>query len=247
MKAMVFAAGLGTRLRPITDSLPKALVPVCGQPLLYHTLNKLKSSGYTDVVVNVHHFPGLIREYLATHDFGLHISISDESETLLETGGGIQHARPLLEPLGEPFLVHNVDIVSNLDIAWFRTQMRPDALANLLVSERQTQRYLLFRPEDMRLVGWTHIGTGEVRSPYKDLDPSNCLRYAFAGIHNLSPAIFEAFEALGMPERFPIMDFYLTACDRYPIYGAVAKDLQLVDVGKIETLPEAERVCMELL
>lgn len=247
MKAMVFAAGLGTRLRPITDSLPKALVPVCGQPLLYHTLNKLKSSGYTDVVVNVHHFPGLIREYLATHDFGLHISISDESETLLETGGGIQHARPLLEPLGKPFLVHNVDIVSNLDIAWFRSQMLPDALANLLVSERQTQRYLLFRPEDMRLVGWTNIGTGEVRSPYKDLDPSNCLRYAFAGIHNLSPAIFEAFEALGMPERFPIMDFYLTACDRYPIYGAVAKDLQLVDVGKIETLPEAERVCMELL
>lgn len=247
MKAMVFAAGLGTRLRPITNTLPKALVPVCGQPLLYHTLNKLKAAGYTDVVVNIHHFPDLIREYLASHDFGLNIAISDESETLLETGGGIQHARPLLEPLGEPFLVHNVDIVSNLDIAWFRTQMRPDALANLLVSERQTQRYLLFRPEDMRLVGWTHIGTGEVLSPYKDLDPSNCLRYAFAGIHNLSPTIFEAFKALGMPERFPIMDFYLTACDRYPIYGAVAKDLQLVDVGKIETLPEAERVCMELL
>lgn len=247
MKAMVFAAGLGTRLRPITNTLPKALVPVCGQPLLYHTLNKLKAAGYTDVVVNIHHFPDLIREYLASHDFGLNIAISDESETLLETGGGIQHARPLLEPLGEPFLVHNVDIVSNLDIAWFRSQMLPDALANLLVSERQTQRYLLFRPEDMRLVGWTHIGTGEVRSPYKDLDPSKCLRYAFAGIHNLSPTIFEAFEALGMPERFPIMDFYLTACDRYPIYGAVAKDLQLVDVGKIETLPEAERVCMELL
>ena len=244
---MVFAAGLGTRLRPITDSLPKALVPVCGKPLLYHTLHKLKAAGYTDVVVNIHHFPEMIREYLASQDWDLHIGISDESEALLETGGGIQHARNLLEPLEEPFLVHNVDIVSNLDISWFRSRMRPGALATLLVSERKTQRYLLFRPEDMRLVGWTNIGTGEVRSPYKDLDPAGCLRYAFAGIHNISPAIFEAFEALDMPDRFPIMDFYLDACARYPIYGVLAPDLQLVDVGKIETLPEAERVCEKLL
>ena len=134
MKAMVFAAGLGTRLKPITDRLPKALVPVCGQPLLYHTLQKLKAAGYTDVVVNVHHFAGQIREYLATHDFGLSVSISDESDQLLETGGGILHAQDLLLPLEEPFLVHNVDIVSNLDIEWFRAQMRPDALATLLVS-----------------------------------------------------------------------------------------------------------------
>ena len=247
MKAMVFAAGLGTRLRPITDSLPKALVPICGEPLLYHTLHKLKAAGYTDVVVNIHHFPQMIREYLATHDFGLHIGISDESDALLETGGGIAHAKGLLLPTEEPFLVHNVDIVSNLDIAWFRAQMRPGALATLLVSERKTQRYLLFRPEDMRLVGWTNIATGEVRSPYKDLDPSKCLRYAFAGIHDMAPEIFQAFEAMGMPERFPIMDFYLAACEKYPIYGVVAHDLKLVDVGKLETLPEAERVCSEIL
>lgn len=247
MKAMVFAAGLGTRLRPITDSLPKALVPVCGEPLLFHTLHKLKAAGYTDVVVNIHHFPQMIREYLVSHDFGLNIGISDESEALLETGGGIAHAKDLLLPADEPFLVHNVDIVSNLDIAWFRAQMRPDALATLLVSERQTQRYLLFRAEDMRLVGWTNIGTGEVRSPYPALDPSACLRYAFAGIHNISPEIFAAFDALGMPERFPIMDFYLDACARYPIYGAVAQNLQLVDVGKIDTLPQAEAICHALL
>ncbi|MBQ3813759.1 MAG: NTP transferase domain-containing protein [Bacteroidales bacterium] len=247
MKAMVFAAGLGTRLRPITDSLPKALVPVCGEPLLYHTLHKLKAAGYTEVVVNIHHFPEMIREYLDSNEFGIRIGISDESEKLLETGGGIQHARKLLEPLNEPFLVHNVDIVSNLDIAWFRSQMKPGALATLLVSERKTQRYLLFRPEDMRLVGWTNIATGEVRSPFPNLDPSACLRYAFAGIHNISPAIFQAFETLDMPERFPIMDFYLNACARYPIYGAVASNLELVDVGKIDTLPEAERICEKLL
>ena len=246
MKAMVFAAGLGTRLRPITDSLPKALVPVCGEPLLYHTLHKLKAAGYTDVVVNIHHFPQMIREYLATHDFGLNIGISDESSALLETGGGIAHAKDLLLPMEEPFLVHNVDIVSNLDIAWFRAQMRPGALATLLVSERQTQRYLLF-DDEMRLVGWTNIGTGEVRSPYPGLDVSACRRYAFAGIHNISPEIFAAFDALGMPERFPIMDFYLDACARYPIYGVVAPSLQLVDVGKIDTLPQAEAICSTLL
>ena len=246
MKAMVFAAGLGTRLKPITDTLPKALVPVCGQPLLYHTIHKLKAAGYTDVVVNVHHFAGQIREYLATHDFGLNICISDESDQLLETGGGILHARNLLEPLEEPFLIHNVDIVSNLDIPWFRAQMRPDALATLLVSERKTQRYLLFN-QQMRLMGWTNVATGEVRSPYPDLDPSACRRFAFAGIHNISPAIFDAFEQAGFSGRFPIMDFYLAACARYPIYGAVAQDLQLVDVGKIETLPEAESVCKSLI
>ena len=246
MKAMVFAAGLGTRLRPITDSLPKALVPVCGEPLLYHTLHKLKAAGYTDVVVNIHHFPQMIREYLRTHDFGLNIGISDESSALLETGGGIAHAKDLLLPMEEPFLVHNVDIVSNLDIAWFRTQMRPDALATLLVSERQTQRYLLF-DDDMRLVGWTNIGIGEVRSPHPGLEVSACRRYAFAGIHNISPEIFAAFDALGMPKRFPIMDFYLDACARYPIYGVVADDLQLVDVGKIDTLPEAERICCSII
>lgn len=247
MKAMVFAAGLGTRLRPITDSLPKALVPICGEPLLYHTLHKLKAAGYTDVVVNIHHFPDMIREYLVSNEFGLRIGISDESAQLLETGGGIKHARKLLEPLNEPFLVHNVDIVSNLDIAWFRSQMHSGALATLLVSERKTQRYLLFRPQDMRLMGWTNIATGEVRTPFPELDPSACVRYAFAGIHNISPAIFQAFETLDMPERFPIMDFYLSACARYPIYGAVAPELELVDVGKIDTLPEAERVCERLL
>lgn len=246
MKAMIFAAGLGTRLRPITDSMPKALVPVAGEPLLYHLIGKLRGAGYDQLVVNVHHFPEQIRTYLAAHDWGVKVQISDESAQLLETGGGIRHARELLLPESEPFLVHNVDIVSNLDIPWFRAQTRPESLATLLVSERVTRRYLLF-DTDMQLLGWTDTVTGQVRSPYPDLDPSRCRRYAFAGIHNLSPAIFDAFDALEMPERFPIMDFYLRACDRYPICGVVADGLRMVDVGKLETLEAASALAKELL
>lgn len=237
MKAMIFAAGLGTRLKPITDTLPKALVPVGGEPLLAHVIRKLVAAGYDHLVVNVHHFPDLVIGYLKEHDFGVRVDISDERDFLLETGGGVAHARGLLE--GEPFLVHNVDILSNLDLQWFREQHRPGALATLLVSERKTQRYLLFR-EDGRLVGWTNLATGEVRSPFPDLDPSACRMLAFSGIHYMSSGIFQAFEALDMPERFPIMDFYLKACDRYPIYAAVPSALQLLDVGKLDTLAAAE-------
>lgn len=237
MKAMIFAAGLGTRLKPITDTLPKALVPVGGEPLLAHVIRKLVSAGYDHLVVNVHHFPDQIIGYLQQHDFGVPIDISDERDGLLETGGGVAHARPFLE--GEPFLVHNVDILSNLDLAWFRAQHRPDALATLLVSERETSRYLLFR-DDGRLAGWTNVTTREVRSPYPDLDPSACRRLAFSGIHYMGAGIFQAMDALDMPARFPIMDFYLKACDRYPIYAAIPPSLRLLDVGKQDTLAAAE-------
>jgi len=244
MKAMIFAAGLGTRLKPITDTMPKALVPVCGRPLLYHTIMRLKTAGYDDIVVNVHHFADKIREYLASNDFGVRVSISDETAQLLETGGGIRHARPLLEDAPEPFLVHNVDIVSNVDIPALRTTS--DALATLLVSQRKTRRYLLF-DEGMRLLGWTDKATGEVRSPYPHLDPAACREYAFAGIHNISPAIFKVFDSVNVPDRFPIIDFYLKVCADYTITGHLQEDLTLVDVGKIDTLPEAERICASLL
>jgi len=246
MKAMIFAAGLGTRLRPITDTMPKALVPICGKPLLYHVITKLRNSGYDHLIVNVHHFPQQILDYISSQDWGVRIDVSDESSRLLETGGAILHAREFLDGGKEPFLVHNVDIVSDLSIPWLRSATRPDALATLLVSDRKTRRYLLF-DDSMRLVGWTDISTGEVRSPYPGLDPGKCRRYAFAGIHNISPGIFNAFELLGVPERFPIMEFYLRACRDFPIYGAVPPELTLVDVGKIETLPEAEQICSSLL
>ena len=251
MKAMIFAAGLGTRLKPVTDTMPKALVSVCGKPLLAHVMDKLVSAGYDDIVVNVHHFAGQIIDYLETHDFGAKVSISDETSLLLETGGAIAHARPLLEGQQmecgiEPFLVHNVDIISDLDLQWFRSQWRPDALATLLVSERQTQRYLLF-DQDSRLVGWTNVATGEVRSPYEDLDISKCRRLAFAGIHNISLSIFYLFNKYGFRGRFPIVDFYLRACKDYPIYGIVPDRLRMVDVGKLDSLHEAETLCGTLL
>lgn len=245
MKAMVFAAGLGTRLKPITDNMPKALVPVCGEPLLGHVLRKLAASGYDDIVVNVHHFAGQIREYLDSHDFGVRISVSDETDLLRETGGAIRHARPLLEGDGN-FLIHNVDIISDLDLQRFREMCPDDALSTLLVSERQTQRYFLF-DDSMRLLGWTNIATGEVRSPYPGLDISRCRRFAFAGIHNISSKIFEVFDSYDCPERFPVVDFYLRACAEYPIYGVVPESLTLVDVGKLDSLSEAERICRSLL
>jgi hypothetical protein len=134
-----------------------------------------------------------------------------------------------------------VDILSNLDIPWLRSQTRPEALSTLLVSERETSRYLLF-DDAMRLVGWTNVTTGEVKSPYPHLDPANCRKLAFSGIHNISPAIFEAFEQAGFSGRFPIMDFYIQECANYPIYGVVAENLKLIDVGKLDSLAEAERL-----
>ena len=174
-EAMIFAAGLGTRLRPLTDSMPKALVPVCGKPLLQIVIDRLVSFGIRDIVVNVHHFAGMIEDYLASHPVpGVKVRISDEREQLMDTGGGILHAENLLG--ADRFLVHNVDIISDLDLEWLDSSVRSDALATLAVSERKTSRYLLF-DDDMRLKGWTNISTGEVRSPYPDLDPSRCRRY----------------------------------------------------------------------
>ena len=245
-EAMIFAAGLGTRLRPLTDSMPKALVPVCGKPLLQIVIDRLVSFGIRDIVVNVHHFAGMIEDYLASHPVpGVKVRISDEREQLMDTGGGILHAENLLG--ADRFLVHNVDIISDLDLEWLDSSVRSDALATLAVSERKTSRYLLF-DDDMRLKGWTNISTGEVRSPYPDLDPSRCRRYAFSGIHIISHDIFRAFRDKGFCGKFPIMDFYLRAAAEYPVYGAVPERLELADVGKPETLARArEMSCIEKL
>lgn len=244
---MIFAAGLGTRLRPLTDDRPKALVEVAGKPLLYHTIKRLKAAGATRVVVNVHHFAEQIVAYLDANDyFGLDVRISDERHHLLDTGGGLLKARQLAKP-DEPLLVHNVDIFSNADLraAYERAAADPSRQATLLVSERQTKRYLVF-DDDRRMRGWTNIETGEVRSPRPGLDPNagGHRLYAFSGIHIVSPALFpllQEYAAANAPDgKFGITDFYVSACSRAHIVGEVCPGLRLLDVGKKETLPGAE-------
>ena len=235
---MIFAAGLGTRLRPLTDTMPKALVPVAGQPLLWHVLMKLKAEGFMRIVVNVHHFAGQIVDYLEqNHHFGLDVRISDESDQLLETGGGIRHALPLFDQEA-PVLIHNVDILSNARLAPLYDlciESRADAL--LLVSQRKTSRYLLFDDENI-LDGWTNVTTGEVRSPYPGLLPSDCRQRAFSGIHVVGPSLFQRL--LAMPARFPIIDFYLQYCHQCAILAhEQVPPLRLLDVGKADTLNEA--------
>lgn len=238
MKAMIFAAGLGTRLRPMTDSMPKALVPVAGQPLIWHIMKKLRDSGVNDAVVNIHHFAPMIREWLEAHDMGMNVEVSDESGGLMDTGGGILKAEPLLRGCGG-FLAHNVDILSNLDIRGFEASVRPGDLATLVVSDRPTSRYLLF-DGDMRMVGWTNAGTGEIRSPFHDMDFSKCRRLAFAGIHHISDGIFDVFRKYGLEGKFSIIDFYIRACADYPVRGHVQPGLRMLDVGKSDSLAAAE-------
>ena len=257
---MIFAAGLGTRLKPLTDTMPKALVSVGGEPLLRRVIHNLSVAGVDRIVVNVHHFAQQIIDYLKENDnFGLDIRISDESAGLLETGGGIKHAAPLFAP-DAPILIHNVDILSNVDLRHFYQRAggllktdastdvsaptsadAPDAL--LLVSQRKTQRYLLF-DDTMRLVGWTNIATGEVKSPYPDLDLKACRMYAFAGIHALSPRMIPLMNQF--PDRFSIIDFYLQTCATHRIEGFARDDLQLMDIGKLDTLAQAEEFLVKV-
>ena len=241
MKAMIFAAGLGTRLKPITDNLPKALVPVCGKPLIEHVVRRLKSAGIGEAVVNVHHFADKVEAWVAGQEM-MDISVSDERDMHLETGGAVLHAREHLEGCGH-FLIHNVDILSDVDLKWFMDQVKPDALATLLVSERKSSRYLLFEPGTMKLVGWKNENTGEIRPAGAEIDEAECIKLAFSGIHIMSDKVFEAMS--GYPDRFPVIDFYLDKCHLYNIYGVCAGNLNLIDVGKLDTLELAEKFIKE--
>ncbi len=244
-QAMIFAAGLGTRLKPLTDTMPKALVRIGGEPLIKHVVLRLKEAGFQRIVVNVHHFAQQIIDYLEENEhFGLDIRISDETEQLLETGGGIKKARDLFDP-HSPVLIHNVDILSNVDLkAFYDHACSSGAEATLLVSERQTKRYLLF-DDKYRLVGWTNKETGEVKSPHnwvKD-ELQSLQMLAFSGIHVFSPALFPMMDQ--WPDRFPIIDFYLKACATHPLSGYVADNLRMIDVGKLDSLQQAEEFLLD--
>lgn len=237
---MIFAAGLGTRLRPLTDTMPKALVPIDGKPLLHHLLHKLQHAGCSHVVINVHHHAQQIIEYVERHDYGMRIAISDESNMLLDTGGGLRKAGSLLEG-DEPILVHNVDILSNIDFDTLLQSHHPDNLATVVVSQRNTSRYLLFDKE-MRMRGWTNINSGDVKP--QGLDTTPLQQTAFAGIHIVSPRIFEQMR--NMPDKFSIIDFYLQAMSEHRIMGYIPQDFTMLDVGKIDSLAPAEEFVKSL-
>ena len=257
-QAMIFAAGLGTRLKPLTDTKPKALIPVGGETLIGRTISRLMTFGYRDFVVNVHHFAKAIEDYVAEQDYAKFVRFSDETAMLLETGGGLKKAAPLFDP-NEPILIHNVDILDNVDYNWFANQHQADEDAVLLVSRRQTKRYLLF-DNGMRLMGWINKETGEVKSPYQWLRlsditiddqlnvtavahsstsplPSSLYAFAFSGIHSVSPRLFPLMDRF--PDKFSIIEFYLSVCHRSRIVGLVKDDLQMIDVGKLDSLSEA--------
>ena len=237
MNAFIFAAGLGTRLKPLTDTMPKALVPVAGKPLLAHVVEKLKAAGCKKIVINIHHFGDMIVDYVKSQgNFGIDIVFSDERQMLLETGGAIKHAVELLG--NEPFLIHNVDILSNVDIkALWEEHLNSGSAATLLVSKRSSSRALLFDAES-NLTAWTNKTTGEVKTPYESVDIASLEELAFSGIHVFSPSLFKYFGAY--PEKFSIIDFYLNTCKAEKIKAYTQEGLQLLDVGKLDSLEKAE-------
>jgi len=234
---MIFAAGLGTRLKPITDTRPKALVEINGHTLLETVIAKLKTAGFERLVVNVHHFSAMIIDYLkANNNFGIDIRVSDETEMLLDTGGGIRKARPLFDH-DSPVLIHNVDIVSNADILQLYDGIG-DNDALLLMSKRETSgRYLLCDDNDC-LRGWTNIKTGEVKP--QGITTEGLNKCAFNGIHVLAPQLLDTMDP--WPDKFSIIDFYLSSCNKYKIKAAVQEGLKIIDVGKIDSLERAREL-----
>ena len=274
MRGFIFAAGLGTRLKPLTDTMPKALVPLAGKPLLQWQVEKLRDAGITDIVVNVHHFPDMIIDAVRAHDgWGANIRISDERDQLLDTGGGLRKAwREGLLPASEPLLACNVDILSNINLpelihTYTSSSLLPcggrsgEGLPSLLVvSERQTQRYLLF-DEQNYLCGWTNIATGEykpsslqgeeLRSIERPEDGrrtsgGGLRKLAFSGMQILSPEVFEYMDdvALEKGDKFSLIDFYLQIINHQSsiihLKAYIPDAYKMMDVGKIDQIEEAE-------
>ena len=256
---MIFAAGLGTRLKPLTDTMPKALVPLAGKTLLQWQIEKLKAAGITDIVVNVHHFADKIIDYLRENDnFGCCIQVSDERDMLLETGGGLRKAKSLLTgfrlPASEcpkdPILICNVDILSNIDIPTLLKAYNPDEMGVVVVYPRDTQRYLLF-DDSSRLCGWTNIATGEVRGPVADnqYPIAHTRKLAFSGMQLLNPRIFEVMDKVVAEkgEKFSLIDLYLSIAEKEILRAFIPENYRMMDVGKINQLSEAESFATTLV
>ena len=253
MNALIFAAGLGTRLKPLTDTMPKALVPLAGKPLLQWQVEKLRDAGITDITVNVHHFPDMIIDTIRRNNgWGCNISVSDERDCLLDTGGGLKKVKS--EILNTPILACNVDILSNIDIRALIAQYEQTGVSQLVVSERQTQRYLLFDEQNL-LRGWTNIATGEFKpsSIHQSIIPS-FQKLAFSGMQILAPEVLNRLDEMEK-EKFSLIDFYLHLCEpnstpntihRTPLQAFIPKDYKMMDVGKIDQIQEAERFAESL-
>lgn len=244
MKALIFAAGLGTRLRPLTNDRPKALVEVAGVTMLERVIRHVAEAGFDDITINIHHFGQKIIDFLDEHEnFGLDIHISDERDLVLETGGGILKARQWLDG-DEPFLVHNADILTDLDLrSMYDFHCQSKAMATLLVKDRVTQRYLVF-DDAMQLQGWINKKTGETRPEGFIHNAETMLERAFGGIHVISPTIFPLLEqyAGDTGPVFSIVPFYVNICRQHSINGyEPAEAYRWFDVGKPETLAQAEQ------
>ena len=242
---MIFAAGLGTRLKPLTDTMPKALVPLAGKPLLQWQVEKLRDAGITDITVNVHHFPDMIIDTIRRNNgWGCNISISDERDMLLDTGGGLKKA-----VIEGPILACNVDILSNIDLRTLVSEYERTGVSQLVVSERKTQRYLCFDKRDS-LCGWMNIVTGELKG-------KEGRHLAFSGLQILNGEALRLLRQI-QEDKFSLIDFYLHLCEQNyqspithhhsPIIlkAYVPLDYRMMDVGKIDQIEEAERFAESL-
>lgn len=234
MKAMIFAAGLGTRLRPITNDKPKALAPIHGVPILEIIIRRLINYGFKDIIINVHHFADRVIEFLDSKDrFGINLQISDERDELMDTGGGLKKASWFFDD-GQPFLVHNVDTLTNIDLLdYYHYHQKNDALATLLVRHRPGSRFFLF-DENSILSGWENVLSHE---KVVARDSSVLLeQIAFSCLHVIDPQIFKLIEEEG---SFSIIDVYLRLAGKHKIMGYVDDSSYWLDIGTPEKLQKA--------
>lgn len=245
MKAMILAAGLGTRLKPLTDHIPKALVEVKGVPMLERVILKLKDEGFDYIVVNVHHFSDQIINFLKKKNYGVEVLISEESNQLLDTGGGLVKASSLIFNNDDsPVLVHNVDIISNANLKELM-HATGEECGTLLVSPRESSRQLIF-DEEMNLAGW-HDRKNEVFRwtnpkyiPLSDGNPSFKAReLAFSGIYVVGKDHIKEMRKLLGEGKFGIMDYFLHQERKCNLKGVFKPDLKLIDIGKPATLSQA--------
>ena len=238
MKAMILAAGLGTRLRPLTKNVPKALVEINGSPILEIIILQLKSYGFSDIIINIHHHYNQVIDFLRANDnFGVNIQISDEKDKILDTGGGIKKASWFLND-NKPFLVHNVDVISDInlkDMYDFHCKRHP--LATLAVKDKDSSRSLVF-DHSYRLFGWENSSTGESRI-VSALEKSDKTNIGFCGIHVIDP---EIFQHMNSNDKFSIITTYMNVSLEHPIIGYPVEQNLWMDIGSFVKLEHAQAI-----